>query len=139
MLRILLVDDDPEEYELITSALKTLKVNAEIIQTPHCVELTDNIRKIMPDLVFLDINMPFKNGIDCLKSLRADKKFESLPVIMYSTSNNNVDIEESYKHSANLYVVKPDNFQKLVKSLEEVLSFDWGSDSKVKSDKFLIA
>jgi CheY-like chemotaxis protein len=139
MLKILLVDDDPEEYELITSALESLKVKGEVVQVEDCQDVSDSIKAHKPDLVFMDINMPSINGIECLKAVRGDRKFENLPVIMYSTSNNVNDIKESYNHRANLYVVKPDSFHKLINSLQKVLAFDWDLKTRLELNKFLIA
>lgn len=138
MLKILLVDDDIEEYEFMTSALQKLRVSADVFHVQQCEDVTAVIKKHNPDMVFIDINMPSINGIDCLKSVRSHASFESLPIIIYSTSNNSSDIQESFKHKANLYVVKPNTFNKLTASLERVLSMDW--DVKRHSmDKFLIA
>ena len=139
MLKILLVDDDQEEYEFITSAFESLTVNADIIQVQDCSDVTQTIKSHNPDMVFIDINMPSINGIDCLKAVRADSRFETLPIIIYSTSNNVADIQESFKHKANLYVVKPNTFKKLTASLQKVLSMDWNLKSHLPIEKFLIA
>ena len=139
MLKILLVDDDQEEYEFITSAFESLTVNADVIQVQDCSDVTQTIKSHNPDLVFIDINMPSINGIDCLKAVRADSRFETLPIIIYSTSNNVTDIQESFKHRANLYVVKPNTFKKLTASLQKVLSMDWNLKNHLPIEKFLIA
>ena len=139
MLKILLVDDDQEEYEFITSAFENLTVNAEVVQVQDCSDVAETIRSHNPDMVFIDINMPSINGIDCLKSVRADSRFENLPIIIYSTSNNVSDIQDSFNHKANLYVVKPNTFNKLTASLQKVLSMDWNIRTYLPMDKFLIA
>jgi len=139
MLKILLIDDDREEYEFITSAFESLNVKAEVIQMQDCFDVSATIKEHNPDMVFIDINMPSINGIDCLKAVRAEKKFENLPIIIYSTSNSIADVQESFKHKANLYVVKPNTFSKLTASLQKVLSFDWNLRNTLPMDKFVIA
>jgi CheY-like chemotaxis protein len=139
MLKILLVDDDREEYEFIASAFESLSVKAQVIQIEDCTDVSAAIREHNPDMVFIDINMPSINGIDCLKSVRSEKRFENLPIIIYSTSNSIADVQESFKHKANLYVVKPNTFSKLTASLQKVLSFDWNLRSNLPIDKFVIA
>ena len=139
MLKILLVDDDREEYEFITSAFESLTVKAEVIQVEDCNDVSGTIKQHNPDMVFIDINMPSINGIDCLKAVRSEKRFENLPIIIYSTSNSLTDVQESFKHKANLYVVKPNTFSKLTASLQKILSFDWNLRNNLPIEKFLIA
>ena len=138
MLKVLLVDDDHEEYELINSAFEKLKIPANVMQIENCTDVAGTIKRHKPDIVFMDINMPLINGIECLKSVRADQHFQHLPIIIYSTSSNLKDIHESFRHKANLYVVKPDNLRKLTASLEKVLSFDWNLKPDLPLEKFLI-
>jgi DNA-binding response OmpR family regulator len=64
----------------------------------------------LPVLIFLDLNMPLKNGFDCLKEIKKDDKLKSLPVIIYSTSGEEEVIKLVYKAGALFYIQKPDNF-----------------------------
>jgi CheY-like chemotaxis protein len=138
MLKILLIDDDHEEYELISLALESLKVNAEIIHAPHCVDVHETIAKNKPDILLLDINMPYMNGMECLKTVRSDRKFRELPVIIYSTSSSPTEIENAFKNKANLYLVKPSSFEVLISSLKRVLSVNWKLQAHFPPEKFLI-
>src|SRR6476469_1626783 len=110
MLKILLVDDDSDELELFENAFQSLNQPVLIIQATDCGDLFGCISLHKPDLVFLDINMPGMNGIECLIQVREEAQFEDLPIIMYSTSNNTKHIEASYEHKANLYIVKPSSY-----------------------------
>ena len=139
MIKVLLVDDDPEEVDLMSQALERLKFRAEVIHADHYLNLTESLSEQKPDIIFMDINMPAVSGIDCLKSVRSNKTYENIPVIMYSTSNNHADVENSFKHKASLYVVKPDSFTKLISALEKVFSFDWNISGVIQRDTFLIA
>jgi CheY-like chemotaxis protein len=139
MLKILLVDDDPEEYELLQSGCKDIDQDVIVIHADGCDNLLHEVIKHKPDIVFLDINMPGINGIECLKSVRANKQFKSLPVIMYSTSNSPSSIQESYQNEANLYIIKPQSIKGIVNALEKVLEIDWNLQPKMSLNEFVIA
>jgi len=125
MLKVLLVDDDPDEFQLFSSALNSRNKPVSLMQKENCNQMLDTIRSWKPDLVFMDINMPGIDGIECLKLIRNEDDFISLPVIMYSTSRNRFNIEEAYNCKANLYVIKPFNFSEIAITLEKVITMDW--------------
>ena len=139
MLKILLVDDDHEEAELFTAALKSLNENIQLTHAEHCIDLLESIRKHKPDIVFMDINMPFLNGMECLKAVRAEAEFTKLPIIMYSTSNSQKNIIESFNNNANRYIVKPDSYRGIIIALEKVLQVDWTRAAQPEFNNFVIA
>ena len=139
MLKVLLVDDDHEEAELFTAALKSVNESIGFVHAQDCVNLLDTIRKHKPDIVFIDINMPFLNGIECLKSVRRDLEFKSLPIIMYSTSNNQKNIIDSFNNNANLYIVKPDSYKGIIIALEKVLKVNWAIEPRPLLRDFVLA
>jgi DNA-binding NarL/FixJ family response regulator len=71
-----------------------------------------------PDVVFLDLNIPLKNGLSCLKDIYNLELLPGTPILIYSTSHNIRDIDEAYKHDAAFYIIKPDSF----KVLSEIIS-----------------
>ena len=139
MLTILLVDDDHEEAELFTAALKSVDQTIQFVPAEDGVDLLDSIRKHKPDIVFIDINMPFLNGIECLKAVRSDPEFKYLPIIMYSTSNNQKNIIDSFNNNANLYIVKPDSYRGIIIALEKVLKVNWAKQPRPQLSEFVIA
>jgi CheY-like chemotaxis protein len=139
MLSILLVDDDLDEYDLFTSALKQVSNDYKLIHITGCDDLFSTISNHKPDIVFLDINMPAISGIECLKNIRAEKNFASLPIVIYSTSNNRKNIEQAYENKANLYVVKPYSLQGIIKALEKIIRIDWQITEARSISNFVIA
>ena len=127
-LKIILADDDPDDTDLFKEAIS--KSSAVIhLQTVEDGEQLMKALKVqsasLPDLVFLDLNMPKKNGMDCLKEIRNNLITKALPVIIFSTSSSINDVNETYTLGANLYLKKPDTFKELVEFTSKVVSFNW--------------
>ena len=93
----------------------------------------------IPDMIFLDLNMPRKNGLECLREIRSDDKFDHIPVIMYSTSQSKKDIEACYEGGANLYVVKPYTFEDIIAMLKSLLThFSETRKSQIEREQFVL-
>jgi CheY-like chemotaxis protein len=120
---ILFVDDDPEEYELFCEAIKTFQ------QGTHCLYAKDGLVAMhllerlttLPDYIFLDINMPVMDGRECLEEIKADPRLKAIPVIMYSTTANPVEISSFKKLGAQDFVIKPSGFVQLINRLKTTL------------------
>jgi CheY-like chemotaxis protein len=113
-LNILLVEDNEGDIFLISEALQELDLPLNINFAKDGKEAVEFLNtcprsesKQIPDLVLLDINLPFKNGQEVLKFIKNSDKLKHLAVIMLTTSSNQRDINESYSNHANSYIVKP--------------------------------
>ena len=82
--------------------------------------------------------MPVKNGIECLREIRNDKKLDWLPIVIYTTSDNPKDIDTCFKLRANLYVVKPTSFENIIKTLKKVINMDFSKHSFPSRENFLL-
>ncbi|MEP7256972.1 MAG: response regulator [Flavitalea sp.] len=130
-IHILFSDDDTDDALLFTQA-------ADLITSPILLSFAEDgeqlmrylSKEILPDMIFLDLNMPVKNGIECLQSIRSDKKLDWLPIIIYTTSDNPRDIDTCFKLGANLYVVKPTSFESIIKTLKKIIGIDWKKINK---------
>ena len=127
-LNILLVDDDDDDrqslYEAIRSHTVDLTIhaiaNGEQLMTylSHC---SDDI----PDLIFLDLNMPRKTGMECLIEIRANANLNNTVVAIYSTSSNKKEIDSAFLAGANIFITKPNSDEALKKIVDDVLSINW--------------
>ncbi|RYY67520.1 MAG: response regulator [Chitinophagaceae bacterium] len=90
---------------------------------------------LKPGILFLDLTLPGKSGLECLAALRADSRNDRIPVIVYSNSVRMTDIAKAYERGANLFIVKPFSQQHLVNALEHVLQMDWTQDCR---DRYFI-
>ena len=123
-INILLTDDNTNEYIFFKHALSKANVPTQISPLKGGVELLQYLNEPnspLTDIFFLDINMPMKNGKECLAAIRENEKFAHLPVVMYSTSDTKSDIDESYELGADLYLIKPAELDDLKIMLAHVI------------------
>jgi CheY-like chemotaxis protein len=139
-LNILLADDDADDRELFKEAIS--EINSKIVfrAVEDGIQLMDELSNDnLPDIIFLDLNMPGKSGRECLQDIRKNKKLSGIPVIIYSTSSNPKDINETYSIGANLYMQKPNTFKELLALTKRVFSLNWNEQKphSLKKDYFL--
>ena len=124
-IHILLADDSADEHFLFIHTLKGVDDNVTVTTVNNGEELIARLNKAtgnLPHIIFLDINMPLKNGKESLADIRQNKRLKELPVIIYSTSDEKKDIDETYTLGANLYIKKPQDFIELEEILAEVIT-----------------
>ena len=107
------------------------------------VELMDYLTRpdiILPHILFLDLNMPRKNGMACLRELKRIDHLKDIAVVIYSTSASDEDIEETFVQGANVYLKKPNDFNILKKTLEAVITTNWQyQTSGLNRDNFILS
>lgn len=139
---ILLSDDDEADRLLFAEAFSELKINT-IIRTLNdgiqLMELLNTTNDKLPHLVFLDLNMPIKNGLQCLKEIRSNQKFDDIFIAIYSTSSNEKDIEDTFRNGANIYITKPSEFNFLKQVLEKAVMTTYRyRDNSMKKENFIL-
>ncbi|ALJ03692.1 transcriptional regulator [Pseudalgibacter alginicilyticus] len=126
--KVILTDDDEDDRMLFSEALEEISLQTSLSLFKHGQELLDYLFQPnveLPNLIFLDINMPKVNGIQCLTEIRSNPKLKDLFIAMYSTSSSEKDIEDSYLKGANIYINKPSCFTKLCEMVEKTLKINW--------------
>lgn len=124
---ILLVDDDHDDQLLFKEALSEAD---NTIMYRSAFNGIDALEKLsskemgLPELIFLDVNMPKMNGIDCLKELKKSETLKNIPVMMYSTSSFSEYKKECFENGAIDYIVKPDDYKQLCLKLKNILNND---------------
>jgi CheY-like chemotaxis protein len=122
---IVLADDDKDHGIFFQRILHRIAPQVRFSQVYDGVALLDYIKQNAVDLLFLDLKMPCKNGHQCLEEIKADPRLNTLPVIVYSSSCHPADIQNSFIHQADLYLVKPFHAEHLKRALTAILS-TWG-------------
>jgi CheY-like chemotaxis protein len=122
----ILIDDDPEDRLIFGLALEEVEKGIIYYPFTNLDEVlnglnSDNGETVVPDFLFLDLNMPVYNGKECLGKLRGLECYKEVPIIIYSTSSEDRDIKETQILGANHYLTKPSDLEKLVSILGPVL------------------
>jgi CheY-like chemotaxis protein len=123
-LKILLADDDEDDRFLFIDALKELKIKTIVHAVNDGFELMEylaNNADSLPQLLFLDLNMPRKNGLECLNEIRSNRSLADIAIAIYSTSLAEKDIEATFLNGANVYINKPNSFDDIKQALNTVI------------------
>lgn len=121
---VLNVDDDQEDREFFCEALREIDPSIACLIAGSGMEALSTLRdsRVLPDYIFLDINMPMMDGKQCLRALKSIPEYEAIPVIMYSTSTDTREIRECYELGADDFLIKPHSFEKLVNDLNSIFA-----------------
>ncbi|MEP7263340.1 MAG: response regulator [Bacteroidota bacterium] len=125
-IKIVLADDDADDRFLFESALREVNKETQLI-TADCADdllLILDKQEVLPDLIMLDINMPGKNGLDCLQELRRSERFSSTPIAMFSTSIEDAFLQLASKKGADYFIKKPSSYSTLKKVVQFCLNID---------------
>ena len=122
---ILLADDDEGDRLIFGDAFSELKIKSVVHFTNNGMDLMTYLNEEcsrLPDLIFLDLNMPGKNGLECLKEIKGNERLCDILIAIYSTSDNEKDMEETFTNGANIYITKPNDFNVLKQLLHKAIS-----------------
>jgi len=126
---ILLVEDNPNDIELIIEALTEHNLANNVIAVNDGVEAMEYLRyegnykqrkKGIPAVLLLDIKMPRMDGLEVLQAIRSDDQLKMLPVVMLTSSREEPDLKKCYALGANAYVVKPVNFKDFLDAVKSI-------------------
>ena len=124
---ILIVDDNEDDYEAIIRAFKKVGLNnpVSLCKTgKESIEFLKSVGKIeRPALILLDLNMPGMDGREVLRLIKEDSELRRIPVIIWTTSSNDKDIEACYQTGANAYMQKPVNFDNLLELIKRLREY----------------
>ncbi|RPD38619.1 response regulator [Chitinophaga barathri] len=120
---ILLIDDDTDDQEMFLSALEFIDESIVCNTAPNGYEaiMQLNDADSLPDLIFLDLNMPVMNGVQFLREVKVAHKAKDVPVVIYSTASDNQTIQEAKQLGAFQFITKPEKFSELVGLLHGLL------------------
>jgi CheY-like chemotaxis protein len=145
MRHIYLADDDVDDQLFFQEALKEVKFPTELTVAKDGNALMETLDHGVteappPHVIFLDLNMPLKNGFECLREIRETPKLKNIPVIIFSTSNNADAIDLTYSLGANYYVCKPSSHKLLIKAIDTLLGLElWGTNTQIQKEKFVLS
>ena len=130
---ILIAEDDADDRYLLQTAFSEIGYPEKIEFVENGIEVLNYLdntythnnsdEKALPGFILLDLNMPKKDGREVLKELKTHPVFKKIPVIVFTTTKNEIEIKRCYELGANSYVVKPISFDALLKVVENIRSY----------------
>jgi CheY-like chemotaxis protein len=125
---IYLADDDDDDRSMFVEALQ--EVDSTVILTQaedgkQLLEILHSDPDPLPEVIFLDINMPKVDGFECLEQIKQDTNLNKLPIVMLSTSSDPGTIDKALELGASVYAVKPSSFEGLKTLIKNALQMDW--------------
>ncbi len=127
-LNVVLAEDDKDYQEIFNNALDEVNIPTQLTIVSDGQELMNILKapgSLSYNIVVLDINMPKKNGFQCLKEIRDDKNLNSTFSVILTSSYDPVVKSNAYKAGANLFLTKPENFDEYVETVRKILTSDW--------------
>ena len=140
LLNIFLADDDCDDVDFFQFVVEKIHPDCNLTVFANGLDLTNALSAAaaIPDIIFLDVNMPIMNGFEALETIKGLPALVSVPVIVYSTSFNDHDIQQAMECGADSYIVKPSDLDGLKKLIERVLNTDWEALAQVKQEEFVL-
>jgi CheY-like chemotaxis protein len=122
-LTCLLIDDDPDDREIFALALDEVDKSYRLVTAKsggEAIELFRNDPTFLPDFIFLDLNMPLMDGKECLSELKKIHHIKRTPIIIFSTSSYDKDVEDTKRLGATYFLTKPSSLKALTNFLMEI-------------------
>jgi len=118
-----LIDDDDDDREIFAIAAEN--TGASVITAANGIDALSRLNSDLaftPDFIFLDLNMPYLSGVDCLAHIKQINRLHDVPVIVYTTSSYGKDVEKTRQLNATHFLVKPTSLNVLIKRLSSIFS-----------------
>jgi CheY-like chemotaxis protein len=126
-INAVIAENNEEDFNFFAGAVNKISVKVVLTRAGDgemLIKLLEEM-EINPDVLFLDLLLPVINGKDCLKLIRKNKKFDFMPIVIYSDPKKYESIEFCYRESANLFIFKPTTTDELVVMLERIFLLEW--------------
>ncbi len=124
---VLLAEDDEEDVLLFNTVLSELNREIFVKVVTDGILLMTFLKQetTLPEMIFLDLNMPHKNGFECLSEIKGNEKWSSIKIVILSTSSQPQQIDKAYKGGADLYLAKPVSYTHFKNMIDKCLSLNW--------------
>jgi CheY-like chemotaxis protein len=129
---IILADDDRDDQFFFKEVFSSIDPAVQVAIAEDGIELLHLLTHQVPDIIFLDLNIPVNNGLQCLKEIRNIPALQNVPVVILSSYSRPNTIKTAYKLGANLFFIKPFKFTDLKAALKVLLTLNWTDPQQVK-------
>jgi CheY-like chemotaxis protein len=123
---IFLAEDDEDDVVIFSEIMLDIAKSITVTVAVNGMELMNLLRtaKILPELIFLDLNMPLKNGFECLQEIKSNEDWKDIRIVVYSTSAQPHQVERAYKRGADLYIQKATSYNDFKQAVENCLTIE---------------
>jgi CheY-like chemotaxis protein len=129
---IILAEDDIDDQNIFQIALEEVDSTIQTQFVSNGKELLTLLQNNKPDLLFLDLDMPYKNGLECLIEMRNDPQLEKIPVIVFSSTTKPSNIQTAYEMGAHLFFIKPPIYSDYLSSIKAIFKLNWNDPDAVR-------
>jgi CheY-like chemotaxis protein len=129
---VILAEDDVDDQNIFQIALQEVDPMIKLQFASNGNQLLELLQASKPDMVFLDLEMPYKNGLECLVEIRNNATISRLPVIVFSSTTKQSNIQTAYEMGAHLFFIKPPVYKDYLFSIKSILNLKWQSPEEVR-------
>ena len=129
---IILADDDEDDRFVFKDVIHEVNERVKVEIVSDGLQLMSLLKHFAPDLLFLDLEMPYKNGLECLLEIRANPVLEQLPVIVFSSTTRPANIQTAYEMGAHLFLIKETSFHEYTSAIKAILNLNWKEPQIIK-------
>jgi CheY-like chemotaxis protein len=123
-VNVLLADNDAADRRVLKNAFEDLQMKTIVHTVNDGAQLMNYLGKkdvALPTLVLTGLNLPSKNGLECVKEIRSNNALDDISIAVYAASEHDYDIKEAFLRGANVYIKKPADFKSLKQALQRML------------------
>jgi CheY-like chemotaxis protein len=129
---IILADDDADDCMIFKEVVRDCVPDAKLYIVTDGFALMSLLESYMPDIVFVDLDMPYKNGLQCIKEIRDNPAFTNLPIVVISSTDRLDNITTAYDLGAHLVIRKASSYEVVCDSITSALYLDWSNPEAIK-------
>jgi len=129
---IILAEDDEDDKYIFADALREINPGIKVEYVSDGNQLMALLENFLPDLLFLDLDMPHKNGLQCLVEIRGNEKLEHLPTVVFSSTTRPANIQTAYEMGAHLFLIKSSNFNDYKAALQSIMRLPWKTPEVIR-------
>jgi DNA-binding NarL/FixJ family response regulator len=129
---VVFAEDDEDDQLYFREVFREINADIQIVFVTDGNQLLQLLSNFLPDIVFLGLEMPYKNGLECLVELRRNLSSVNLPVVVFSSTTRPANIQTAYEMGAHLFLHKSSRYSEYSDCLKKILSMDWDHPEKIR-------
>jgi CheY-like chemotaxis protein len=129
---IILADDDEDDRYIFHQIVQEINAQIKLEFVSNGLQLLSLLKNFCPDLLFLDLDMPYKNGLECLIEIRSNPSLNNLPVIVFSSTTRQANIQTAFEMGAHLFLIKSSDIKEYTIAIKSILNLNWKDPDKVR-------